>query len=202
MKYIKIFTSLGVYGSVRLLFSIFLSKICFPYARLVRFPFYVRREGNISIGKGFSANAGLVIDVYGKESKLEIGENVIANYRLHIGVCNFVSIGKNTLFGSDCLIMDHSHGSYQGEDSSPPSTPPNKRKLFTNPINIGINCWLGDKVSILPGVSIGDGVVIGAGSIVTKNLPSNTIAVGNPAKVIKKFDPSKKEWVPIRNKNK
>ena len=196
MKLFKLCYSLGFIGLIRLSFAVVLSKILFPRARLIRFPFYIRREGKMHLGNGFSSNAGLIIDVYGPNSKLIIEKNVMANYRLHIGVCDFVSIGENTLFGSDCLVMDHSHGCYEGENSSNPLTPPNRRKLFAKPIKIGKNCWIGDKVSVLPGVTIGDSVVVGAGSIVTHDLPQNVVAVGCPAKVIKTFDTTKNKWVP------
>ncbi|MDA9816926.1 acetyltransferase [Alphaproteobacteria bacterium] len=196
MKLLKLYRSLGIYGIIRLICSFIFSKILYPQARIIRLPFYIRCEGKIVLGKGFSSNSGLVIDVYGNNSKLVIGKNVIANYRLHIGVCEYVSIGENTLFGSDCLIMDHSHGCYKGQKSSNPNTAPNERDLFSKPIKIGKNCWFGDKVSILPGVTVGNGVVIGAGSVVTHDLPANIVAVGSPAKVIKSFDFVKQEWIP------
>ena len=195
MKYIiKNLSSLGVTGSLRLLFSLILSKICFPTARIVRYPFYIRKEGKLSIGVGFSANVGLVLDVFGKDSQLIIEDNVMANYRLHIGAAKYIKIGSNTLFGSDCTVMDHSHGGYKGGSHSDPSIPPVKRDLVSSPIVIGNNCWFGDRVFIMPGVTIGDGVVVGAGSIITKDLPANCLAAGVPAKIIKKFSNITKRW--------
>ena len=191
---IKILKSLGFLGSFRFLFSLVISKICFPTARIIRYPFYIRNEGKLNIGKGFSANVGLIIDVFGKDTNLIIEQNVMANYRLHIGSANYVKIGSNTLFGSDCSVIDHSHGGYNGKFQSDPSIPPVKRELITSPIIIGKNCWFGDRVSIMPGVTIGDGVVVGAGSIVTKDIQSNSLAVGVPAKIIKKFSNEKKKW--------
>jgi lipopolysaccharide O-acetyltransferase len=191
---IKTFSNNGFIGSFRLLFSLIISKIFFPTARIIRYPFYIKKEGRLSIGVGFSANVGLILDVFGKDSQLIIGDNVMANYRLHIGSAKYVKIGSNTLFGSDCTVMDHSHGGYKGEIHSNPLTPPVQRDLVSLPIVIGNNCWFGDRVFIMPGVTIGDGVVIGAGSIVTKNIPSNSIAVGVPAKVIKKFSNKTQRW--------
>jgi len=195
MKFIiKTARSLGLLGIVRLMFSLALSKAYFPSARIVRFPFYIRKEGKLKIGNGFSANAGLVIDIYGQESQLIIGDNVMANYRLHIGSAKYIKIGSNTLFGSDCTVMDHSHGGYKGKFHSDPSIPPVKRDLVSSPIVIGNNCWFGDRVFIMPGVTIGDGVVVGAGSIVTKDIPANSLVVGAPAKIIKKFSNVTKRW--------
>jgi lipopolysaccharide O-acetyltransferase len=95
--------------------------------------------------------------------------------------------------------MDHSHGGYNGVFQSDPSVPPVKRDLISSPIVIGNNCWFGDRVFIIQGVTIGDGVVIGAGSIVTKDIPSNSLAVGVPAKIIKKFSNTTKRWEPEKN---
>jgi len=95
---IKVLKSLGFLGSFRLLFSLILSKIFFPTARIIRYPFYIRNEGKLDIGKGFSANVGLIIDVFGKNTNLIIEQNVMANYRLHIGSANYIKIGSDTLF--------------------------------------------------------------------------------------------------------
>jgi len=196
---IKTLKSLGFLGSFRLVLTLIFSKFFFPTARIVRYPFYIRNEGILNIGVGFSANTGLVLDVFGKNSQLIIGDNVMANYRLHIGSAKYIKIGSNTLFGSDCTVMDHSHGGYNGVFQSDPSVPPIKRDLISSPIVIGNNCWFGDRVFIIQGVTIGDGVVIGAGSIVTKDIPSNSLAVGVPAKIIKKFSNTTKRWEPEKN---
>ena len=63
----------------------------------------------------------------------------------------------------------------------------NKGLEYAKPIEVGNNVWIGGNVVVLPGVTIGDNVVIGAGSIVTKDIPSNSVAVGNPCKVIKEL---------------
>lgn len=188
----------GFFGSIRIIFSLLLSKLLFPQARILRYPFYIRKEGKLKIGNGFSANAGLVLDVFGKDSILIIEDNVMANYRLHVGSAKYIKIGSNTLFGSDCTVIDHNHGKYKGSSQSDPSLPPVKRDLDSSPIIIGKNCWFGDRVFIMPGVKIGDGVIVGAGSIVTKDIPSNSIAVGVPAKVVKKFSAKTKHWEPIK----
>lgn len=191
----KILKYLGVFGSIRLAIQFLISRICFPNARIIRYPFSIRREGVINIGVGFSSNSGLVIETFGETSVIEIGVNVYANYRLHIGACDSIIIGENTLFGSDCLIIDHSHGGYDSEYSSDPFSPPVRRKLISSPIKIGANCWLGDRVSVLPGVTIGDGCIVGVGSVVTKNLPAYTLSVGSPARVIKRYDFDSGVWI-------
>ena len=189
--------SLGLFGFLRLSVFFIISKCLFPKARIIRLPFYIRNQGRFLYGRGFSSNPGLVIDIYGANSVLSIGSNFFANYRLHIGVCASVSIGDNNLFGSDCLIIDHSHGGYGNGVHSHPSVPPQFRELKASPIFIGSNCWFGDRVSVLPGVNIGDGVVVGVGSVVTSDLPSHCVAVGSPAKVIKVFNTDTSCWEKI-----
>ncbi|MFK7847212.1 MAG: DapH/DapD/GlmU-related protein [Rhodothermales bacterium] len=136
----------------------------------------------------------MIIDVLDKSASVSVGCDVYANYRLHIGAKFWVEIGDNCLFGSDCLIIDHNHGRYIGDFQSYPSENPVDRILTGGGIKIGSNCWFGDRVTVLPGVTIGSGVVVGVGAVVTHDLPSDVIAVGAPAKVIKRFDHDSGVW--------
>lgn len=121
--------------------------------------------------------------------KIRIGNNVLLGRNSTILCCNEVNIGDDCLFASYCTIIDENHGMdpslgirYEAQ------------KLDVKNVDIGRNCWIGEKVIILPGVSIGDNAVIGAGSVVTKSIPADSIAVGNPARVVKKFDYIEKKW--------
>ena len=194
---INLIRSLGVIGSVRLSLDLLITKVLFPRARVVRRPFYIRNEGSLIIGKKFSSGPGLIIDVIGKNAKIEIGQNVMAYHNLHIGAIDTVIIGNRVLIASGVYISDHQHGSYSGNHQSSPVDPPIERPLVSSQVIIGDDVWIGERVSILPGVSIGKGVVIGAGAIVTKDLPEYVIAVGVPAKAIKKYDFDKNIWVDI-----
>ena len=119
----------------------------------------------------------------------------MAYHNLHIGAIDSVVIGDRVLIASGVYISDHGHGDYSGNSQSSPLEPPAKRPLISHPVQIGDDVWLGENVLVLPGVKIGNGVVIGAGAVVTSNIPDYSIAVGVPAKVIKKFDFDKKKWV-------
>jgi len=196
-KMINLIGSLGVIGSVRLVLDLLITKVLFPQARVIRRPFYIRNEGSLKIGKKFSSGPGLIIDVIGKNAKIEIGKNVMAYHNLHIGAIDSVIIGDRVLIASGVYITDHQHGSYSGNHQSSPLTPPIERPLVSSRVKIGDDVWIGERVSILPGVSIGKSVIIGAGAIVTKDLPDYVIAAGVPAKVIKKFDFDKGFWVSI-----
>ena len=129
---------------------------------------------------------------------LEIGEAFSASDSLHIGCANRITIGFNVLIGSKVHITDHSHGIYNGDYQSPPDSAPIERPLASGTVIIGNNVWIGDNVVILPNTIIGSGSIIGANSIVSKDIPENVIAVGIPARAIKKWDAFQKKWIPIQ----
>lgn len=113
---------------------------------------------------------------------------------MHIGAINSITIEDNVLIASKVFITDHNHGNYSGINQGSPDTIPTERPLHSNPVIIEKNVWLGEYVSILPGVRIGEGSIVGAMSVVNKDIPPHSIAVGSPAKVIKVFNESLKIW--------
>jgi len=191
----RLLGSMNIIALLRLMLDVVYSKIFFPKSRIVRRPNYVRNEGVLDIGKGFSSGPGLIIDVIGKNARVEIGENVMAYHNLHIGSIDSVVIGNRVLIASGVYISDHHHGSYSGDFQSSPTEPPVNRPLISSSVRIGDDVWLGEKVSILPGVTIGEGVIVGAGAVVTSDIPNYSIAVGVPARVVKRFDFDKKKWI-------
>lgn len=110
---------------------------------------------------------------------IEIGENFYANHNLTILDCNKVKFGDNVFIAPNCSFYTAGHP-LDVETR-------NKGLEYAKPIEVGNNVWIGGNVVVLPGVKIGDNVVIGAGSVVTKNIPSNVLAVGNPCKVIREI---------------
>ena len=157
----------------------------------------VRGILNISIARGFTSGVGTRLDAFpiADEMVLHIGENVEINDYVHIAAIKYISIGNNTLIASRVFISDHNHGRFDGgsaEDA--PTVPPAKRPLSSKPVRIGNNVWIGESACVMPGVSIGDGAVIGAGAVVTRDVPENCVAAGNPAKVIRRFDATTNEW--------
>ena len=109
---------------------------------------------------------------------IKIGKNVFINACCRFQDQGGIEIGDGSLIGHNTTIATLNH-----------DFNPNKRaNLHPSPVKIGKNVWIGSDSTILPGVEIGDGAVIGAGSIVTKSIPANSIAVGNPARVIKQIE--------------
>ena len=110
---------------------------------------------------------------------IELGENFYSNHNLIILDTNKVKFGDNVFIGPNCGFYAAGHPVDVEQR--------NKGLEYAKPIEIGNNVWIGGNVVVLPGIKIGDNTVIGAGSVVTKNIPSNVIAVGNPCKVIKEI---------------
>lgn len=155
----------------------------------------------IEVGSGAYINRYAWIDAvhsFGNQTfmpKITIGRNFSSADRLHISAVNFISIGDNCLFGSGVYISDHNHGAYKGELQSPPYEPPIKRRLASyGAINIGSNVWLGDNVIVVGSISIGAGSVVGANSVITKNVPPNVMVAGTPFRILKTFNEKSLCW--------
>lgn len=117
---------------------------------------------------------------------ISIGENFYANYNCIILDCARVFIGDNVLFAPNVSLFTAGHPVHP--------EPRGQEFEYAFPITIGHNVWIGGNVVINPGVTIGDNTVIGAGSIVTKDIPANVVAVGNPCKVFRQIMPEDKDY--------
>ena len=114
---------------------------------------------------------------YGKH--IRVGKRFFANFNLVVLDEAYVTIGDDCFIGPNVSIYTACH--------STDPTERNSRNEWARPVTIGNNVWIGGSTTILPGVTSGDNVTIGAGSVVVKDVPSGVVAVGNPAKVIKKI---------------
>ena len=110
---------------------------------------------------------------------IKLGENVFINYNCTMLDSGSITIGAHTLIGPNCQLVTPNHPIDYIERRKPVEK--------CSPITIGDDCWLGAGVIVCPGVTIGDRSVIGAGSVVVKDIPEDSVAVGNPARVIKKL---------------
>ena len=111
---------------------------------------------------------------------ISIGENFYSNHNLVVLDSNKVTFGDNVFIAPNCGFYTAGH---------PIDAQTRNRGLeYAKPIKVGNNVWIGGNVVVLPGVTIGDNVVIGAGSVVTKDIPSNVVAFGNPCRVIREIE--------------
>ena len=127
---------------------------------------------NCYIEPPFHANFG------GKH--VHFGKNIYANFNLTMVDDGHIYVGDYTMFAPGVIVATAGH----------PILPELRETVYqyNMPVHIGKNCWIGAGAIILPGVTIGDQVVVGAGSVVTKDLPSNVVAVGNPCRVIREIN--------------
>ena len=191
----------SITARIQLAYFLFRTKLIAKRARLFRFPIVIRGRKYIDFGKNLTTGVGCRFDVFpsGKNMPtVKFGKDVQINDHVHIVGMKSIEIGNNVLMASHVFISDNSHGSYKGDSQdSAPTIPPTERSYYMSPIKIGDNVWIGEGVVVMPGVTIGKGCVIGAHSIVSKDVPEYTIAVGAPAKVIKRYNFDTNHWEKI-----
>lgn len=187
----------GYFGIIRIFLDILYTKIFFKKCRLIRRPIFIRGKKNIIFEENLTTGRFCRIEAFGNKIIIKIGKDCQINDNVHIAGVEKILIGKNVLIASKVFISDHNHGNYKGEEQSSPSEKPSQRILKSKGVIIEDNVWIGEFCSILPGVTIGKGSIIGSNSTVTESVPPFSIAVGNPAKIIKKFDFEKREWIRI-----
>lgn len=155
----------------------------------VRYPLYLHGGKNITIDDSFTSDLRLRLEAYDMHlgekfyPSITIGKNVSINSDCHIGAINEIVIEDGVLIASKVFITDHYHGDITSDAIL---VPPYVRKLYSKgPVKIEKNVWIGEGVVILPNVTIGENSIIGANSVITKNIPKNSVAGGNPAKIIR-----------------
>lgn len=163
------------------------STICYPAI--------LQGVKDIYIGNRTTIHANCRMQNYyedGNNPSIHIGNHCYIGYYFSILNASSVTLGDDVLIASHVLISSENHG------VNPESEIPYmNQSLISKAVSIGDGCWIGENVCILPGVSIGKKCIIGAGSIVTKSIPDYCTAVGNPARVIKKYNFNTHRWEAI-----
>jgi len=153
-------------------------------------PFRIDQPQRIKIGRDGYVGDSSTLSCYG--GNLSIGDNFYATRNLNVYCGEDIKIEDDVLIGSYVLITDLSHGinpedvkNYQKQD------------ITTKSVYIGEGCWLGDKVSVLPGTHIGKKSVIGSNAVIRGIIPPFSMVVGNPGKIIKRWCADKKQWIKV-----
>lgn len=142
------------------------------------------KEMFAEIGEGCYIEPPLHANFGGKH--VHFGKYIYANFNLTLVDDTHIYVGDYTMFGPNVTIATAGH----------PILPELRQQgyQYNIPVRIGKNCWLGAGVIVLPGITIGDNTVVGAGSVVTKDLPSNVVAVGNPCRVLREINARDREY--------
>lgn len=147
----------------------------------------------ITIGDNVTFYDGIRMQAYTDKvdtnPEIKIGNGTYIGYNVSILACADITIGESCMIASNSLITSHNHGIDASLDEYYVDQP-----VTASPITIGNGVWVGEQCLVLEGVHIGDKAVIGANSVVTKDIPAYCMAVGSPAKVIKKFNFETKSW--------
>ncbi len=165
---------------------------------LVYKPLLISGKKSIYLGEKVSIIDGARIEVLKKwgnqkfDSYLKIGDNTSFEQGCHIISAGKIEIGSNCVFSARTYISNCNH------DYSTIGKNVLTQPLIVKNVKIGNSCFVGMDVKIFPGVTIGDNVIIGANSIVMKDIPGNSVVVGNPARIIKKYDENSNQWVRIK----
>ena len=161
-------------------------------------PFEILNAENIIIGNDVRIGANCSISTYNNHFNykhtplMTIGDRSKITGKARITCAQKIVIEEDVLIASGVYITDHNHGMNPIDNVSY-----SYQSLQCKEVVIGKGVWIGERVCILPGAKIGEKSIIGANSVVTGEIPPYCIAVGIPARVIKKFDFDKKEWVRV-----
>lgn len=159
-------------------------------------PSIIRGEEGIYIGNNTTILENSRMQNYFQNEnypQITIGDRCYIGFYFSILNASCVTVGDDVLIASHVLITSENHGINPESD-----TPYMDQPLISKPVIIGDGCWIGEKAIITPGVTIGKKSIIGAGSIVTRSVPDYCIAVGNPAKVIKKYNFNTHLWETVK----
>ncbi len=164
----------------------------------------VRGANHITFGRNIYAHGSLWLEAVRRYNgqvfvpHITIEDDVSFSEGVHITCIDSIILRAGTLIGSRVYISDHNHGAYKGQDQSHPSEAPAKRKLGGGgQVIIGERVWIGDNAVLVGPLIIGEGAIIGANSVVTRDVPAETIVVGAPAKPIKRFNRDMAQWESI-----
>jgi len=166
------------------------NNILFDMNAGIGYPFTIGNGKLIKVGKNSYVGKQAWLEIFGDKGEIIIEEEVrIGNFAC-ITAVNRVRIRKGTLISEYFYASDHTHG-FDPEDDLPPAQQPLESK---GEVEIGEKCFIGYRVSILPGVKLGKRCVVGAHSVVTRSFPDYTMITGVPAKAIKKYSFERKDW--------
>ena len=181
MKSVKMYMYTGFYSNCFASFG--KGSLIIPTFRMIVGSKYISIGSNCIVGKQVQLTAYDHYNGVSFQPSISLGDGSNIGDYSHITSINKIEVGKGVLMGRNILITDNSHGG--GDDfTSQLCMPVKKRPIISKGgVFIGDNVWIGEKASIIGNVTIGKGSIIGANTVITKNIPEYTLAVGNPIRL-------------------
>ena len=166
----------------------------FGWRSVLRSPDLLTNTKRIRIGRNVKIRKGARIEAVGpgKQEAITIDDGTSIHLYFHVGAATRVNIGRNVLIAGNVYVTDHDH-----ELLEPGGSRGTNRVLLSKPTQIDDDCWLGEGCKILKGVHLGRGCIVGANAVVTRSFEPYSVLVGVPARAVRKYDESKKDWLPI-----
>ena len=144
--------------------------------------FKLFQRGRMQLGWSVSFRRRFIVNIRSRKSPaISIGDSVFFNNDCSLNCHDSITIGDYTIFGEGVKVYDHDHGFALN------GSPFNKQPIHAEPVVIGSNCWLGSGVIVLKGVTIGDNAVIGANTVVTRDVPPNSVIIAHQDIVVKEL---------------
>lgn len=175
------------------------TRLRFLAARLVQFPIHIRGRHAMRLGARLTTDRQSQLDAYPNESSRTVHvicNDVQLNDSVLISATDLMEIGDHTLIASHVFVTDHSHGVYDQQGvGSRPYVIPLEHSIVARPAHIGGKVLLGEQVRNLAGVTVGDGVVVGANSAGTINTRLRTVVTSNPARAIRGLNNRGVQWL-------
>lgn len=159
------------------------SFLAFGEGSVIELPVTLDGAGRIAVGSGVYVGPGSWLFTQGSQALLEIGDGTRMSGLCVLSAIERVTLGRSVLLGRNVYIADNSHGT---SDPNVPIADQTLEKIA--PVTIGDGAWLGQNSVVLSGVTIGAGAVVGANSVVVDDIPPRAVAVGAPAKVVRRLD--------------
>jgi acetyltransferase-like isoleucine patch superfamily enzyme len=149
--------------------------------------FEIGKDAVLHLGRWSWVGTGSKIRVH--EGEVRIGAKTVMGQECTISAFQHVSIGRECILADRVMLIDFDHGVVEVE------RPIRLQGIYKRDVNVGHNCWIGYGAAILRGTTVGDNSVLGTYTVVTKDIPANSVAVGQPAKVVRKRDkPKRMRW--------
>jgi acetyltransferase-like isoleucine patch superfamily enzyme len=167
-------------------------------ASFVRPPFSIPHGAGIVLGSNTTVHVNAIIALIKEYSGIKYNPRIVIGNGVYVGRYLFIAAMGEVTIGDGCVLSDYIYINDSSHGLNLAKGPIMSQPLETKgPIHIGRNCFLGYRAAVLPGVTLGEGCVVGINSVVTRSFPAYSMVAGAPARIVRTFDHASGSWVPV-----